>query len=383
MGARAARGGLVFLENVGDGKSLQVIPVRVVSSNRHADVLLCASAHRGHPGGGMLDAAAFDGRFCLKVLHVDEACVRYQFNLLSRLARIAQEPVSRLDRPLAVEPCAMPSVLGYGRLLARGEAEAVESYRGFSSDTASPSSFLRNGSAYVLTPWLEGSTLLGLIAGAASGAFELSAARALSLLASLANALARLIPEEAGARLVHRDVKPSNIMVSPGPTSQVTLVDYDTAAFVGDSANAAPNGTFGYAAPETFVWNEGLGRSRRAVDSAADVFSFGVVAHEVLTGRWPYPFAPRYLTERSWQGFFGRCERICVDENLPSAWRDLLDACLSLDPMRRPDVRELPDRLACLQARCGSQRLAYRIMRGHDPLPTCFKSMQSGRSDGN
>jgi len=135
----------------------------------------------------------------------------------------------------------------------------------------------------------------------------------------IANALAAA--REAG--LVHRDVKPGNVMVAR--TGQVKLVDFGLARDAPATPDAATRqatpwltrsgaiaGTAGYMAPEQI---EG-----RPADARTDVFAVGVVMFEMLTGRRP---------------FTG-----------DSAW-SVMDATLHRDP---PDVcqlrRETPSALA-------------------------------------
>lgn len=108
--------------------------------------------------------------------------------------------------------------------------------------------------------------------------------RALSLLAQVASGL-----DAAHAHgLVHRDVKPANIMVDGGgresdpETAYVT--DFGLTKHAQSGARATPTGillgTVDYVAPEQI---EG-----RAPDGRADVYSLGCVAFECLTGRRPY-----------------------------------------------------------------------------------------------
>ncbi|MDP9170723.1 MAG: serine/threonine protein kinase, partial [Acidobacteriota bacterium] len=87
---------------------------------------------------------------------------------------------------------------------------------------------------------------------------------------------------EAG--VIHRDVKPDNIMTRATPEGgyQVKLIDFGVATlFAGDdgSATATISGTWVYMAPEQFE-----GKS----SPASDIYQMGVVAYEMVTGGVPF-----------------------------------------------------------------------------------------------
>lgn len=106
-----------------------------------------------------------------------------------------------------------------------------------------------------------------------------------------------------GLGVVHRDVKPGNILLTPD--GDVKLADFGLArAWEGDESRAtaadAVIGTLEYLSPE-----QALGKE---VDARSDLYSFGVVLFEMLTGQVPYqgetslgrypPCAPQGKTPR-------------------------------------------------------------------------------------
>ena len=110
----------------------------------------------------------------------------------------------------------------------------------------------------------------------------LQESRALRLLGQLASALAAV--HERG--LVHRDVKPQNVLVwtSDDPDDEhAMLTDFGIAKALGESRGitglGAP-GTPGYMAPEVCLG--------RAATPASDQYSFACMAFEILAGRSPY-----------------------------------------------------------------------------------------------
>ena len=124
---------------------------------------------------------------------------------------------------------------------------------------------------YYTMPFVEGESLQQRMTR--EGA--LPATDTYRLLAEIADALAY-----AHTRgIVHRDVKPSNIMISG---EHAVLVDFGVAQAVEEAIDITGGhfvGTTQYMAPEQFTSSD--------VDGRADVYSLGVVIFEVLTGRFP------------------------------------------------------------------------------------------------
>ncbi len=83
-----------------------------------------------------------------------------------------------------------------------------------------------------------------------------------------------------GQGIVHRDVKPANVMI--GERSEVKITDFGVARLAGSDLTQADQfiGSPGYMAPEQL--------SGGAVDGRADLFALGVILYQLLTGRLPF-----------------------------------------------------------------------------------------------
>src|SRR3954447_18549460 len=132
-----------------------------------------------------------------------------------------------------------------------------------------------DGRLYVTMRFVEGTDLAQLLA--AEGRLEPE--RAVELIAQVAAGLD--VAHERG--LVHRDVKPANVLLDA--TGHALLTDFGvTKDLRADSQHTLAGsfvGTFDYAAPEQF-------RSEPA-DARTDVYALGCVLFEALTGAVPFP----------------------------------------------------------------------------------------------
>jgi hypothetical protein len=135
-----------------------------------------------------------------------------------------------------------------------------------------------HGRLYIAMDYIEGSDLRQLIAGST----RLHPRLAAGLVSQVAEAL-----DAAHAQtLVHRDVKPANILIAgEGEPYHAYLTDFGLTKYTGsDSAITQTGmvvGTIDYMAPEQI--------HGAPVDARADVYSLGCVLFEALTGRVPYP----------------------------------------------------------------------------------------------
>ncbi|MEH1790427.1 MAG: AAA family ATPase [Nostoc sp.] len=87
-------------------------------------------------------------------------------------------------------------------------------------------------------------------------------------------------------RIIHKDIKPSNILINP-ETKQVKLIDFSIASLLPRETQTLLNpnvleGTLAYISPEQ------TGRMNRGIDYRTDFYSSGVTFYELLTGELPF-----------------------------------------------------------------------------------------------
>jgi predicted ATPase/signal transduction histidine kinase len=88
------------------------------------------------------------------------------------------------------------------------------------------------------------------------------------------------------SRIIHKDIKPANILINP-ETRQVKLIDFSIASLLPRETQTLTNpnvleGTLGYISPEQ------TGRMNRGIDYRTDFYSLGVTFYELLTGELPF-----------------------------------------------------------------------------------------------
>src|SRR6266536_2786521 len=134
--------------------------------------------------------------------------------------------------------------------------------------------------------------------------------------------------------IVHRDVKPSNVLVAEGEELSVRMLDFGLARLAEEESLTATGdvpGTLAYVPPERLHGEPG--------EPAADVWAVGVLLWESLAG-W-HPFWNGSLLETAQRIETGATPLAQVRPDLPRPLCALVDRMLALDPAARPAARML------------------------------------------
>ncbi|WP_216892053.1 protein kinase domain-containing protein [Nocardia alni] len=183
---------------------------------------------------------------------------------------------------------------------------------------------------------------------------RLSVVQALDMLEQTGRALE--VAHAAG--VVHRDVKPGNILVTP--TGQVKITDFGIAKAVDASPVTKTGmvmGTAQYIAPEQATGEDAT--------SSSDVYSLGVVGYEALAGQRPFTgdgaltVAMKHVREAPPP----------MPSDLPPNVRELIEVTMTKDPSQRyRSGGEFADAVAAVRA--GRRPPPPRTMRGPGAAPT-------------
>ena len=228
----------------------------------------------------------------------------------------------RLERPVAVKAIESAGSRGSQRVLREAQAAARLNHPGIVTLYELGE---ENGNALLVTELVDGSTLADHNRGDRLSDREIG-----EIGADLCEAL-----DHAHDRaVVHRDIKPQNVLVTEGGEPRAKLMDFGVARLADGAALTAPGdvvGTLAYMAPE-----QAEGRS---VGPEADVYSLGLMLYECWSGENPNRRATPAATARAIGARHRPLRRQRPD--LPRELSDTVDACLQPRPDRRPSLEEL------------------------------------------
>jgi len=212
-----------------------------------------------------------------------------------------------------------------------------------------------NGLHYLIMEYVEGSTLKALISDKA----PLPPLKAIDIALQICDALEHA--HENG--VIHRDIKPHNILITRNGRIKVT--DFGIAQAVNEATlayNETMVGSAHYLSPE---------QARGGITgAAADIYSFGIVLYEMLTGKLPFdgetPVAvaikhlqeiPRSLRE--------------INPDVPSALERIVMRTLEKDPGRRyASAADLRSDLEAVKSVLAEENFATRELPSITDAPT-------------
>lgn len=131
--------------------------------------------------------------------------------------------------------------------------------------------------------------------------------------------------------MLHQDLRPENIMLDNTGTAKI--IDFGSTRVAGLAELLPPNatepilGTEQYSAPEYFIGENGTARS--------DIFSLGVIAYQMITGKLPYGAAVSRARTRAAQGRLHYDSARTPDRPIPAWVDEALAKAVHPDPLKR------------------------------------------------
>jgi serine/threonine protein kinase len=203
-----------------------------------------------------------------------------------------------------------------------------------------------NGTNYIVMQYLAGRSLSAVISDA-----QIDMKQALEMFAQIASALACAHEKS----VLHRDLKPSNVIVLdvPDGTTLLKVIDFGLAKFLPDAGKGMQQltqtgevfGSPAYMSPEQCTG--------QSLDTRSDVYSFGCLMYETITGR------PVFEEENAAMTLFKQVHgtplsmnQVCNRHDIPSEMNQLVLGCLAKGPKERPQsMQELQAQLVSLKDR--------------------------------
>ncbi|MCC3293825.1 PASTA domain-containing protein [Arthrobacter sp. zg-Y411] len=201
--------------------------------------------------------------------------------------------------------------------------------------------------AYLVMEYVPGRTLRGLL----DERHALSPRLALALMDAVVEGLAAA--HDAG--LVHRDVKPENVLLADN--GRIKIADFGLARAVSTSTNTGTLvGTVAYLAPELVTGDGG--------DERSDVYSAGILLYEMLTGRQPFTGdSPIQVAFAHVHSAVPAPSTLCP--GLAEDLDELVRWCTARDPEERPvNGRALLGELRHIRTTLTDEELDFRCTTG-------------------
>jgi serine/threonine protein kinase/Tol biopolymer transport system component len=263
---------------------------------------------------------------------------------------------NRLNRPVAIKFLSTGLADAFARRRFQREAQLASSLNHPHILTVHDAGEI-DGRQYLVTELVDGGTLRGWITARPRPWQDV-----VELVIGVADGLATA--HDAG--ILHRDIKPANILITK--TGYAKLADFGLAKLCESPARAADEtetataagmliGTLVYMSPEQ--------ATGRPIDARSDVFSFGVVLFELLSGRRPFAGA----TDLDILHAIAHRPADPLPESVPLPLRELVERLLQKDPaVRVQSMREVVAELRRLARQSVTTPVAADRRRGRTLL---------------
>ncbi|XP_045624552.1 mitogen-activated protein kinase kinase kinase 11 isoform X3 [Procambarus clarkii] len=167
---------------------------------------------------------------------------------------------------------------------------------------------------------------------------------------------------QAPVKIIHRDLKSSNVLLSECIDKNelqfktLKITDFGLAREVSKTTRMSAAGTYAWMAPEVIKTS--------TFSKASDVWSYGVLLWELLTGESPYKGIDTLAIA---YGVAMNKLRLHIPTTVPTNWRKLMEGCWELDPHARPIFEVILNKLDEISRSNFTQtpHESFHTMQGH------------------
>lgn len=203
-----------------------------------------------------------------------------------------------------------------------------------------------DGIPYLVMEFITGGTLKEMMGN------PIPWTRAAAILAPIARALEYVHRQ----KIIHRDVKPSNILLDEDDTPLLSDFGVVKLLETNDTADALATGV-GIGTPDYMSPEQGMGKE---VDSRADIYALGVVYYEMITGQKPFTAeTPMAVVIQHVTGIFPHPK--AITPNLPRFVDDVVMRAVRKDPTQR--FQRMSDFAEALEQLALGERANLRVLR--------------------
>lgn len=162
--------------------------------------------------------------------------------------------------------------------------------------------------------------------------------------------LCEILKEIHSKKLIHRDIKPDNVMIEPG--NKPRLIDFGVSKIASKTSTftKVQMGTTPYMAPEMFdVDEESVSEKPVPVSTYSDIWSFGCMISEVFSGIKPWhKNKQQNLTEIYITSRLSSRAKFPIPAEIDEDVKELIERATAIDHLERPkaeDLKEMIDKL--------------------------------------
>ncbi len=225
---------------------------------------------------------------------------------------------------------------------------------------------LVDGNPFMVMDYIKGHSL--------RKALQMAGKLPLEVVASIIESVTDALSAAHSEKILHRDIKPENIMLTPIDEGmyRVRLIDFGIAR-VEDSKLAPATeisraiGSILYISPEQLI-------GKLDLTPAADIYSFAIVAYEMLTGE--LPFKPKAIAEMYQLEKEGvKTPPSVLRPDMPRVAEGILLSALEFDPEKRPQMARAFGRYLANELRIDGKetdRFFASVQTDYSKLPTQF-----------